>query len=140
MDGSYLSSCKGGSAFVPSSRPPPSHTYTRSRRKINLEFARLAASMELRTIRGHSARHTQMSYFLEPEPPSRLERSAATTSAASGTSLGFRLTNRTGSLRAVTFFDKLVADRAARSEDGDQACMLPGLTESPQENEFRRRI
>src|SRR6266851_4692719 len=65
-------------------------------------------------MRGHSSRHTLTLYLrptirnatLEPETAlrvsSRFERSAATTSAAPGTSLGFRLTSRIGSLRALS--------------------------------------
>src|SRR3981081_1118871 len=98
------------SVITPSTFP---YIYTLSK-KTSLAFARLAASMALRMIRGHSDRHTVMSYFrptsrnatLEPETAatvsSRLERSAATASAAPGTSLGFRLTSRMGSFREVS--------------------------------------
>ncbi len=97
------------SVITPSTFP---YIYTLSK-KTSLAFARLAASMALRMIRGHRARHTVMSYFrptsrnatLEPETAatvsSRLERSAASASAP-GTSLGLRLTSRIGSLRAVS--------------------------------------
>ena len=53
---------------------------------------------------------------------------------ASSTSIGSQFED----LRAF-MLDKLAADRAARSEDGDHGCMLRGMAESPQQDQFHRR-
>ncbi len=102
---------KGVSSVITPSTFP--YIYTLSK-KTSLALERLAASTALCMMRGHSSRHTLKSYFrpttrnatLEPETACRVslkfERSAATASAAPGTSLGFQLTSRTGSLRAVS--------------------------------------
>src|SRR5215471_6430493 len=86
------------SVILPTTLP---YIYTLSK-KTSLALARLAASIVLRMIGGHSCRHILMSYLspatrktiLDPETAfnvsSNRERLAATVSVAPGTGLGFR--------------------------------------------------
>src|ERR1700730_6093975 len=135
------------SVITPSTFP---YIYTLSK-KTNLAFARLAASMALRMMRGHSARHSVMSYFRPTSRNAILEPAIALNSVVkvgqigcdclrcARNQFGIPGDQADGLVTSDELFDKVAADCAARSEDADHGCMLRGMTESPQEVQLRRR-